>query len=331
VYNRRKLLIALGAGALAAPLTAFSQQSDKVWRVGFLAFNRRPDSIESHVLYGAFIRGMRDLGYVEGKNLTLEWRFADNNPARLAGFAEEFVRMKVDAIVAASTVPTRAAQKATSTIPIVMLTSYDPVGDGFVKTLARPGGNITGRTNISVELGPKLLEMLRVMLPKLARVVLLLNPDNSSLATALKSIQDAARKSLVTIVPLEARTPKDIEQAFTQMTRQKVGALIVIRDALFNQQVSQIAELSVKHRLPAIASISDFAEAGGLMSYGESRSESPRRAAVYLDKIFKCAKPADLPVEQPTIFELVINGKTAKTLGLKIPNSVLVQAIKVIE
>ncbi len=329
--SRRKLVVALGAGALAAPFAAFSQQQGRVWRVGVLVRNARPQSIESHELFDPFLKGMRDLGYVEGKNLAIEWRFADNNPERLPDMAAELVLLKVDAIVSGSTPGLLAAQKATTTIPIIMLTSQDPVGDGLVKSLARPGGNITGRTSISGETGPKLLEMIQAAVPRLSRLAVMVNPDNSSHAPALKKIQDAAQKAKLTILPMEVRKVQEFENAFAQMARQKADALIVIREALFNVENRKIAELAVRNRLPAIGSISDFPEAGGLMSYGENRGESPRRAAVYLDKIFKGAKPADLPVEQPTKFELVINGKTATALGLKIPQGLLIFANKIIE
>jgi putative ABC transport system substrate-binding protein len=207
----------------------------------------------------------------------------------------------------------------------------DPVGSGFVKSLARPAGNITGLSNVILDISPKHLEMLHSMVPKLSRVAALVNPSNSSHALILKSLQAAAQRTGVTILPLDARDPQEIENAFSQMARQKVGALIVTRDSFLNQQVRQIAELAAKNRLPAIAGLREYVEAGGLMSYGTNLTDQYRRAATYVDKILKGAKPADLPVEQPTKWELFINRKTAKALGLTIPQSLLISADKVIE
>jgi putative ABC transport system substrate-binding protein len=328
--NRRKFLVALGASVIAAPLSSFAQQQGKIWRVGFLSQRGRPDSLDSDQ-YGAFPRGMRELGYVEGKNLVIEWRFADNDIGRLSDLAEEFVRLKVDVIVAVGSAATSAAQKATVTIPIVMGSTGDPVGSGFVKSLARPGGNITGITNLITEVAPKYLEMLRSMLPRLSRVAVLLNPANSAHGAILKSVQSAAQRAGMTILPAEARTPQEIDSAFSRMARQNAGAVYVVQDPLFTQQRRQIVDLAAMNRLPSITADSGFPETGSLMSYGPNYADSYRRAATYVDKIFKGAKPADLPVEQPTKFELVINGKTAKALGLTIPQSLLVSADKVIE
>ncbi len=330
--NRRKFLVALGAGALTVPFGSVAQQQVKVWHVGFLSTQRRPNSIESHA-YGAFVQGMRELGYLEGKNLVIEWRFADNKLERLPGLAGELVQLKVDVIVTGGTPAASAAQKATATIPVVMGSAGDPVGSGLIKSLARPGGNITGLTNISVDLSPKHLEMLSNMVPKLSRVAVLLNPNNQSNASTLKGIQAAAQKINKTILPVEARTPQEIENAFSVMSQEHAGAVIVAQDALFAVvgQRRQIAELAMKNRLPSIGAGREYAEDGGLMSYGANFRSIYLRAATYVDKIFRGAKPADLPVEQPTKFELVINGKTAKVLGLTIPQSLLIMADKVIE
>ena len=328
--NRRKLVIALGAGALAVPIVSFAQQQGKIWRVGVLVQERRPASLESH-RFGAFPTGMRNLGYVEGENLVIEWRFADGVSERLPGLAAELVQMRVDVILAATTPPTAAAQKATTTIPIVMASVGDPVGSGFVQSLAHPGGNITGLSNLTGDLGRKHLEFLLTLMPKLSRVAVLTNPANSTAATILRSVQTAAQRTGVIVLPIEARNPQQIEGAFLLMTREKAEALIMAPDALFAQQDRQIAELASKHRLPSIDGLREFAEVGGLMSYGTNRAENFTRAATYVDKIFKGAKPADLPVEQPTRFEFIVNGKTAKQLGLTIPNELLLQADKVIE
>jgi putative ABC transport system substrate-binding protein len=327
---RRKLLVALGASALAAPLASFAQQQGKVWRVGFLTPRSRPDTLDSGI-FGAFRRGMRELGYVEGKSLMIEWRFADGTSERLSGLAAELVKLKVDVIVGAGPAATSAAQKATATIPTVMGSVGDPVGSGFVKSLAHPGGNITGISNLNVDVSPKLLEMLLSMVPKLSRVTVLINPDNPTNVMILKSVQAVAQERNVKILPALARTPQEIENAFAVMTQQNAGTVIVGRDAIFNQQARQIAQLAAKHRLPSIAAIREYAEAGGLMSYGANNADLYRRAATYVDKIFKGAKPADLPVEQPTTFELIINRRTAKALGLTVPQELLLRADKVIE
>ena len=328
--KRRKLIVALGAGALAAPFASFAQQPDKVWRVGFLSARNRPVSFDADE-YGGFPRGMRELGYVEGKNLTIEWRFADDKPERLPALAAELVQLKVDVIMAGNPPATSAAQKATTTIPIVFGGGGDPVGSGFVKSLAHPGGNITGVSNLAEDVSPKLLEMLLSFVPRLSLVGVLADPDNSSHAAILKNIQAASRKTGVTILPLEPRTPQEIERAFSTMAQKKAGALIVLRGALFTRLVRQIAELAAKNRLPTIAGLRVYPESGGLISYGSNNADNYRRAATYVDKILKGAKPGDLPVEQPTKFELIINGKTAKALGLKIPQSLLISADKIIE
>ena len=327
--NRRKLLVVLGAGALA-PFASFAQQQGKVWRVGFLSARNRPASIDADD-FGAFPKGMRELGYVEGKNLVIEWRFAEGDVKRLSDQAAELVQLKVDVIVTQSTPATSAAQKATTIIPIVMSTVGDPVGSGFIKSLPRPGGNITGLANMIVELSPKHLEMLSSIVPKLSRVAVLLNPDNGSNSLSLKMVQAAAQKLNLKILPFEARTPQEIENAFSAMTREHAGAVILAQDGVFVGQRRRIAELALKSRLPSIAATRDFAESGLLIAYGTSFADLFRRSATHVDKIFKGAKPADLPVEQPTKFELIINGKTAKALGLKIPQSLLILADKVIE
>ena len=245
--------------------------------------------------------------------------------------AAELVRLKPDVLVTVGTPASLAAQKATTAIPIVMMALGDPVGDGLVKTLARPGGNSTGFSNMTAELGPKLLEMLRGMVPRVTRVAVLVNASNAQSTAALQNVQAAAQKVGVKIQPVEASTPRGIANVFPVMARQNAGALIVTRDALFVQQKNQIVELATKQRLPSMGTYREYVEAGGLMSYGENLRENNRRAATYVDKIFKGANPGDLPVEQPTTFELFINRKTATTLGLKISNSMLVQATKVIE
>ena len=323
----------LGAGALAAPLGAFAQPQNKIWRVGFLRSTSRPASLDSDPI-GGFPRGMRELGYVEGKNLVIEWRFADNKPDRLSDLAAELVQLKVDALVAAATPAALSAQKATTTIPIILVGVADPVRSGLIKSLARPGGNITGLSNLVPDTGAKRLELLLEMVPNLARVAVLVNAANPTqrLYWGSENItQAAAQKRRVELLLVEVRTPQDIDSAFSLMRKQNAGALVVAAEALFTQQTSQIAELAAKNRLPSTYVFQEYAEAGGLISYGENRTDTYRRAATYVDRILKGAKPAELPVEQPTKLELVINRKTAKALGLTIPQSLLINADKVIE
>lgn len=328
--NRRKLLAALGLGALAEALPALAQQKGKVWRIGFLAPRSRPTAADPDV-YSAFPQGMRELGYVEGKHFVIEWRFADGKFERLPGLAAELVKMKVDVIVAAGTAATQMAQRATTTIPIVIAASVDPVGSGFVKSLARPGGNITGLSLATSDFSPKHLELLMTAVPKLSRVAVLVNPDNSAHPGVLKSVQAAAQKLGVQVLPVTARTPEDIERGFAMMKRERAEAVIVAADAFFVLQRRQIVELALKHRLASMATNREYAAAGGLMSYGQNVADFYRRAATFVDKILKGAKPGDLPIDQPTIFELVINRKTAKTLGITIPQELLLRADRVIE
>ena len=330
MITRRRLVISLGASALATPLAVFAQQQGKVWRVGFLAL-RHVDFVDADYYYGPFTQGMRELAYVVGKNLVIEWRSAEGKSERMPELAAELVRLKVEVLVTAGTPASLAAQKATTEIPIVMINVGDPVGTGLVKSLARPGGKSTAISNMTTDLGPKLLEMLRGMVPKVTRVAVLVNPSNAQQTSWLKNVQAAAQKIGVKIQPVKASTPHEIANGFAEMARQKAAALIVPQDQLFQQQKYQIVELTAKHRLPSTGTYGEYVEAGGLMSYGQNIRENPRRAATYVDKIFKGAKPGDIPVEQPMTFELFINRKTANALGLKISNAILVQATKVIE
>ena len=328
--RRAFLLVVLGAGCVGAPLSAFAQQQGKLWRVGFLSARKRPDSLDADY-YGAFPAAMRDLGYVEGKSLAIEWRFAGGLYEQLPRMAAELVRLKVDVIMALGPPAIIAAQQATTTIPIVMVTSADPVEAGFVKSLARPGGNITGLSNLAVDLSSKHLEMLLAMVPGLSRVAILVNPGNSAHGTIVSNVEASAQKAGIKVVPATAQSPQEIESAFSMMARDNAGAVIVALDPFFIQQGRQIAGQAAKHRLPSIFANREYAEGGGLMSYGQNQVEIYRRAATYVDKIFKGAKPADLPVEQPAILELVVNSKTAKAFGITIPTSMLVRADKVIE
>lgn len=330
MHNRRKLVVGLGAGMLIAPSASFAQLQGKVWRVGFLSPRRRPDPIESDYIWG-FPLGMRELGYIEGKNLVIEWRFADFKNEHLPSLAADLVQRKVDVIATNGTPATHAAQKATTTIPIVMMGITDPVSSGFVKSLARPDHNITGTSNLTGDLAPKLLELLRDLFPKLSRVAVLMNPDNSANVTMANRVQRLGQKIGVSILPVEARGTQEFENAFSMMKRQNVRAAIVLTDPLFNSQGRQIADLASLHQLPVIGANWALADAGFLMSYGHNPVESFRRAAVYVDKILKGAKPSDLPVEQPMRFDLVINMKAAKALGITFPKEIAVIANRVIE
>lgn len=326
---RRKLLGVIGAVAVTAPLAGFAQQPSKVWRVGFLA-PRAIGPIESD-FFGAFPRAMRELGYVEGKNLIIEWRSAEGNPERLPGLAAQLVQLKVDAIVAAGAPSVRAAQQATTTVPIVMGTPGDPVANGFVKSLARPGGNITGTSTIPGDTVTKLLEMLLGMQPRLKRVAVLWNPASAGHVLVLDILKNASQRVGVKIVPIEIRETGEIAAAFVRMKRDAVDGVLMIQDPLFTLHLRTIADLALKNKLPSVAAIRQYTEAGGLMNFGPSFTDNYRLAAVYVDKILKGAKPADLPVQQPMKFEMFINGKTAKALGLTIPHALLISADKVIE
>ena len=323
---RRKLIVALGAGAFAAPLACFAQQQrSKVARIGVL--ESTSTSAEQRELLMA---GLRELGYAEGKNIIIEDRWAEGQYERLPGLAAQLVQMKVDVILAAGSPAVRAAQQATTTIPIIMLRVGDPVGSGFVASLARPGRNITGPTNMLTDVASKYLELLRAAAPKISRVAVLVNPANQIHPVFLKSIQATEKTNNVTISPIEASTAGQVEAAFGTMTRERAGALIVLADPFFASQGNRIAELAVQQRLPTMFWTRGLAESGGLMSYGQRNAEHYYRAATYVDKLLKGAKPGDLPVEQATKIELVINMKTAKALGLTMQD-LLFRADKVIE
>ncbi|MGH8674199.1 MAG: ABC transporter substrate-binding protein [Burkholderiales bacterium] len=281
-------------------------------------------------MYDEFPRGMRELGYVEGKNFVIEWRYADGKNERLPGLAAELVRLKVDVLVAPANYAAHAARQATTTIPIVTFMA-DPVGEGLVASLARPGGNITGLSMVPVNLGPKHLELLKTMAPAISRVAIVLNPGNSTHPRTLSAVEAAAKKVGVQILPVEASTSEEIEQGFAGLTRERASAVIVPLDAFYFLQRRQLAELSLRHRLPSIFSYRESAEAGGLMSYGQDLAYFYRYMATYVDRILKGAKPGELPIEQPTRIHFAINRKTAKALGLAIPQELLLRADEVIE
>jgi len=331
LITRRRLLTAVSLGILAAPRLSVAQAQDKVHRIGFLAPLSRSTPSRPDVFYNAFVQGMRELGYVEGKTLVIEWRFADGKFDRLPGLAAELVGMNVEVIVTHSTPAARALQRATSTIPIVFAVLMDPVGGGFAASLARPGGNITGLSIIDIDPTPKRLELLKAMRPALSRVAVLVNPGTSAHSAMVKNVQAVGQRAGIRILLVDARTPDEIERGFAIMTREHAHGAIIADDAVFLWERRQIADLAMKNRMPSIAPWREYVAAGGLMSYGQDIPGSFRRAAAYVDKILKGAKPSDLPVEQPTRFELIINAKTAKTLEMTIPPSLLGRADEVIE
>jgi putative tryptophan/tyrosine transport system substrate-binding protein len=318
---------ALGALLLALCVPVDAQQPTKVRRIGFLTTDFL--SIGS-ARTEAFRQGLRELGYVEGKNIVIEWRSAEGKLDRLPALAAELVRLKVDVIVTGGLGATRPANEATNTIPIVMAQDPDPVRNGFVASLARPGGNITGLSTLSPELSGKRLELLKEIVSRLSRVAVLGTSTSPSTAQALRETELAAGALAVKLQYLDVRSPKDIETAFRAAGKGHADAVLLLGGPLLASQRTQFADLAVKSRLPAIYWRSDIVEAGGLMSYGVNLADLDRRAAIYVDKILKGAKPAELPVEQPTKFEFIVNLKAAKHIGLTIPPNVLARADKVI-
>jgi putative ABC transport system substrate-binding protein len=325
--NRRTFLCGLTLGTLALPLAAEAQQAGKVPRIGFLFFGSPGPSRE----LDAFRQGLRELGYTEGQNIVIEVRFASGRVERLPELAAELVRLKLDVIVTPGTPASLVAKQATGTIPIVFAGVADAVGAGLVANLARPGGNITGLTSISAELGGKRLELLKEVAPKASRVAVLYNPADRSNVLVLKELQESAPALRLTLQPLGVRGPGEFEGAFVAMSRKRAHALFGAAGILTTEHRKALVDLAAKRRIPAMWGERQFVEAGGLMSYAVDFYDQVRGAAVYVDKILKGAKPGDLPVEQPTKFELVINLKTGKALGLTIPPSLLRRADEVIE
>ena len=322
------LLLALGSVLLAPCSPAQAQQPKKVARVGFLAPATRTGY--QH-LTDPFLQGLRELGYVEGQNIVIEYRWADGNFERLPELAAELVRLKVDVIVAAVTQASLAAKNATATIPIVMVAVGNPVDSGLIASLARPGANITGTSVMNDETVGKQLELLKETFPKISRVAAMWNPANPVFQSLqLQGIETTARVLNVSLQKVEARNPDEIERGFAAVAKERTRALHVLADPVFTTHRGLIADLALKRRLPAVSGLKEHADAGLLMSYGPSFAESYRRAASYVDKILKGAKPGDIPVERSTKFEMVINLKTAKQIGLTIPQSVLFRADRVI-
>jgi putative ABC transport system substrate-binding protein len=314
---------------LLAPCSAVhAQQPAKIPRIGFLS---TPSLSIISPRIEAFGQGLRELGYVEGKNIVIEWRSAEGKLDRVPALAAELVRLKVDVIVTGGATDTRAAKEATNTIPIVMAQDSDPVGSGFVASLARPGGNITGLSTLAPEVSGKRLELLKEILPKLSRVAVMGISTRPGNAQSLKEVELAAGAFKVKLHFLDVLDPKDIETAFRAASKGRAEAVLVLQSPFFNSQRNQLVDLAIKSRLPAIYPQTEYTEAGGLMYYGANTPDIYRRAATYVDKILKGTKPADIPVEQPRKFELIINLKAAKQIGLTIPPDVLARADRVIK
>jgi putative ABC transport system substrate-binding protein len=333
MIDRRRFLLTSLAGAFAGPPGAGAQQTHRIARIGYLALNLT--AVDPRGREASLLQGLRDLGYVEGRNLLIEYRDAGGKPERFPALAAELVALKVDVIVTAGgTVAALAAKQATTIIPIVFPAVGDPVAEGIVTSLSRPGGNATGLSVVVPELLSKSLELLTQAVPGVSRVALLLKPDampDRARKDRLAAAEVAARALGVRLQIVEARGPDDFDQAFSDMTRARAGALCVMVTPVFERHRRRLVDLAVMNRLPTVYSFKGWAEDGGLMSYGPDITELFRRAATYVDKILKGTKPADLPIEQPTKFELIINLKTAKALGLTIPPSLLARADQVIE
>jgi putative tryptophan/tyrosine transport system substrate-binding protein len=329
--NRREFLALLGgaaAGVASRSLTTRAQPPAKRWRIGFIVGG---DAVATESPYNGFVRGMRELGYAEGQDFVMEWRSAKGHYEHFAVAARELIGQNVDVIVVSTSAAVQPVQQVTKTVPIVMAYSTDPVGAGFVDSLLHPGGNTTGLVGSSDEISPKQVELMLRAVPNLSRIGALGNPDNPSYSAILKSTEAAARNIGIATFRAEARSPDELDLAFATLVEARVQAVKIFPDALLFQQRSRIANLAGKHRLPSISTYRECAEAGGLMSYGENLSEFFRRAAGFVDKIFRGAKPSELPVEQSTKFEFVLNLKTAQVLGMDMPPTLLALADEAIE
>jgi putative ABC transport system substrate-binding protein len=327
--NKKIIILAVAFAILAFAQPVYSQQPKKVPRIGILVAGS-PSSDAAWI--EAFRQGLRELGYVEGHSIVIEYRYGEGKTARYPALVTELVQLKVEVIVVGGATATRAAKKVTTLMPLVMANVTDPVALGLVASLARPGGNITGVTNLAPELGEKRLELLKEIVPQLSRVAVLGDPSSPSHAPGWRETESAARKLGVQVRSLEVRAPNpDFAGAFSAITRYRADALLTLSQPLIRVHRKQIVDFTAKQRMPAIFHTQKFVEAGGLMSYAADVIELYRRAATHVDKILKGAKPADLPVEQPTKFKLVVNLKTAKALGVTIPRSILLRADQVIE
>ena len=326
--ERRTFLALVSASLLVAPLAAEAQQGGEVYRVGFLGNSTA--ALEAN-LVGPFREGLRELGYVEGQNIAIEYRWAEGQYERFPALIAELLARKVDVIVTAGTPASLAVKKATTSVPLVMVAVGDPVGTGLVTSLARPGGNLTGLISIAPDLEGKRLELLREVVPKLSHVSVLTNPANPFHALSEKQIRAAASVMHMKVHFVSVRAEPEIDHAFGMITRQRPDGLIMLADRVFLHNRVRIADFATRNRIPGVYAYTELVDAGGLMSFGPSYPGMHRRAAYFVDKILKGAKPADLPMEQPAKFELVINLKTAKVLGLTMPPSLLLRADQVIE
>jgi len=326
--DRRAFIAVIGGGLLAAPLVAEGQQPGKVYRIGMLETRA---TVLNAANIDAFRQGLRELGYKEGRNLEIVYRSSDGRDQRFPGLASELVRLQLDLILTRGTPAALAAKSVTRTIPVVMAASGDPVGSGLVASLGRPGGNVTGLSLYNVEIYAKRVELLKELVPRLTRIAGLFNMSNPILPLHWKEVERATRSLGIQSQLLDVRRPEDLPRAFDAAAKQRAQALIVGLDGITQGNLRPIAELAAKQRLPSIYGSKEYVDVGGLITYGGSDHDMYHRAATFVDKIFKGAKPADLPIEQPTKFELAINLKTAKVLGLTIPQSLLQQADQVIE
>jgi len=323
-------VIALALAILATSLVVEAQQAGKVYRIGYLGFT--PTTPETAHLWQAFIDGLREHGYVEGHNIIIERRYLEGRAERSSALAAELVQLRVDVLVALAAPGTRAAKEATSTIPVVSVAVQDPVGLGFVQSLARPGGNVTGPTlTAGLAIAGKQLELLEETVPKISHVAVLWNPANLMHPQVLRETEVAARELRLQLQPLGVGGPDELDSAFAAIIQRHAGALLVLADPMFFAQRTRLADFAAKNRLPALYGLRGHVEAGGLMAYGASIPDLFRRAAGYVDKLLKGANPAELPMEQPTKFDLVVNLRTARALGLTIPQSILVRADRVID
>ena len=328
---RRTIVLALGASALTAPLGLFAQQQGKVWRIGFLYSGTRESAVTTG-RYPAFLDGMRKLGYVEGKDFVVEERFVPNDEfERTPAMAQELIQARVDVILSSNTATNQVLKQATTTLPVVFALTANPLREGLAASLAHPGGNFTGLVAFLDEIFPKLVEMLKLAVPRLSRIAVLANSRNPAHPSMLNGIEAAARHNAVQVLRVEGNTLEGIERGVASAARQRAQALIVLGDSFFVQYFRQIAGFALKNKLASIYSGREYPQAGGLMSYGPNFADNYRRAATYVDKILKGAKPGDLPIEQPTKFELVVNRKTANTLGIAFSQELLLRTDEVIE
>jgi len=328
--NSRDLILGMGAAAVVFPLRSFAQAPNKVWRIAYLDLGSRQSVVDAG-RHSALIDGLRERGYIEGRNFVFEGGYADGDANRLPALAAELVRRNVDLIVSTGVPASQAAKRATATIPIVVTLATDPVGEGFAVSLARPGRNMTGMSTGNDDTAPKLVELLVLAAPKLKRIAVITNASVSSHPALLLRLQAAAKQAGRQVAPMPVRTAQDIDRGFEAITRDRADAVITLADSFLLAQRAQIAALALKHRLPSIYPQQQYAEAGGLLSYGTDILDAFRQVGAYTARVLKGAKPADLPVLQSTRFELVINLSTARALGLEVPPTLLARADEVIE